>query len=215
MKNIFLAALATTMTASAFAASPSDAFFPLKQAIVILANSSRGESFSPQTSILGELTQEIEQRFIESGIEVPDDYEKTLSFDASQIRAASRGNGNTTSVEVLADVINDLKAKDAVYQGGGLTAPLIYFSPLIQVSIVTTKSGKREDGYHIHCNPRRYSDIGEAMFIFNKPSSPTSYRMPPGMYMCFASLSGSIRGKQEVSVGLDGGDHEDVVLQLP
>lgn len=53
------------------------------------------------------------------------------------------------------------------------------------------------------------------MFVFNKPSSPTSYEMPPGMYVCTAALSGNVRGKQAVSVGLAGADHEDVTIAMP
>lgn len=208
-------ALAGLLSAVKAWASPSDAFFPLNQAIAVIADSPRGESLSKEVDALRTVVQKLEDRFVASQLQVPDDYKKTLNFDASLLRMASESKGGKAEVELLNEVLEDLRAKDVASQGKGMQAGIASMSPLIRVTITTTNSGTPAHGYLVRCNRRRFAEAAIAMFVFNKPSSPTSYEMPPGMYVCTAALSGNVRGKQAVSVGLAGADHEDVTIAMP
>jgi len=215
MMHRFLIILAGCLLSTSVLASPSDAFFPLNQAIAILADGRYSDLLTKEVEELNAVTQQLENRFTAAGINVPEDYEKTLRFDADLLRAASNSQSGTSATKLVREVLEDLHYKDVASQRKGMGISIGLLSPLIKLNITTTTKGREEKGYLVRCNPRRFADIKNAMFIFNKPSSPTSYLMPPGMYVCFAMQEGSIQGKQEVSVGLAGSDHEEATITLP
>lgn len=215
MMRLLLLVLVGSLLVPLVSASPSDAFFPLNQAIALLADSPPGESLAKQVEELRVVTQKLEDRFTTAQVTVPEDYEKTLRFDAGLLRAASRNEGGAPAAVLVHGVLEDLRAKDVASQRKGMGAGVGSLSPLIKVNVTTTSKGKEAGGYLVRCNPRRFADVSNAMFVFNKPSSPTSYSMPPGMYVCFAAHEGKVQGRQDVSVGLAGADQEDVTIVLP
>lgn len=196
-------------------AAPSDAFFPLNQAIAILADSARGEALAKEVNEVRELSRKLENRFSAAGIDVPDDYSKTLQFDAKLLREAARGNGGQSDVALVREVIEDLRAKRLAAESKGMGANTGMFSPLIGVAITTKSNGSVANGYLVYCNPRRFAEATTAMFVFVKPTSPTSYAMPPGKYVCSVTQGGNVRARQEVPVGLTGNSSEDVIILLP
>lgn len=113
-------ALAGLLSAVKAWASPSDAFFPLNQAIAVIADSP-GESPFPENGTRCVLWfRTFEDRFVASQLQVPDDYKKTLNFDASLLRMASESKGGKAEVELLNEVLEDLRAKDVASQGKGM-----------------------------------------------------------------------------------------------
>lgn len=182
---------------------PSDGFIALNQSIAILADSPQSKELSDQLYTLRDLTKKLEDRFVANGLSMPTDFQKTLDFDADQLRFAATGKGEVPAKVLLNEVVEDLRAKDRGTQKGA-AAGSFAFPTHIRV-IVTTKNGtSKVDGYIVQCNPRRYANSAQAMFTFAQLSSPTSTQLPAGMYACTASQGTIVKGLQTVPAGLDG-----------
>lgn len=214
MRSRCLAPLTMLLTQLAQAA-PSDAFFPLNQAIAILADSARADALVTEINEARVLSQKLEERFSASAIDVPEDYAKTLKFDARLLREAALEKNGQADVALVREVLEDLRAKRLASESKGMGANTFTFSPLIGVTITTKSKGGVANGYLVHCNPRRFAEATTAMFVFGKPTSPTSYALPPGKYVCSVSEGSNVRVRQEVPVGLTGSSSEDVIILLP
>jgi hypothetical protein len=205
------------MSITAVRAGDVDAFPILQQSVALLSDAVATRQFADPSSTvkrIRSLTNSLENAFEDAKQPIPTIYASALRQDAQLLKQAINTGDDSLRAEILSAVLSDLQIKNDYLNRRALGA-VNWFNPLVSVSINTLRAGHRVNGYLVRCNWRRSVDEAHPSILFNEPTSPTRYKLPPAIYPCFLEKDGSIALRQDIEVGMLGELEQTIDVSVP
>lgn len=137
------------------------------------------------------------------------DYARTVQFNADLLEDAV-GAPSAVRDEILTDVAADLQLKAAAAASPGIGSR---FNGRVAIRVTTRRGAAAVNGYTIALNPVRYR--GAEPFFRLAGFSPAEGAVPPGRYEVLAILSGSVRARDVIPIGLNAEDRVEIDLAVP
>lgn len=148
-----------------------------------------------------------------AGKKMAQPYVNSLAVDDAVLRRAA-GEDFAPALADVAIVSRDLDAKLYALHGG-LAFSDGDWDGLLDVSIKTLRGGQIVGGYLIRMNMEGMRDAAVPFAIFNDPTSPTTGRIPPGVYYVLVErIDGQPLQKTLVHISGDRHSVQPVVVQL-
>jgi hypothetical protein len=161
---------------------------------------------------LGKSLQILGSLYGRPDVKVAPEYVRSLEVNAELLR---KSKGERVSVEERSAIIADVAADLSFMSDFALSVPQLGGLPptTVQVTVVTTKSNSRVDGYQIAWNKLRYPSQ-HPLFSFDKPTSPSEGLLAPGRYIMLVIKAGQPVLSLPKEIGLRGQRRVDVVQPL-
>jgi hypothetical protein len=138
-------------------------------------------------------------------------YAAVLKHHSDLLVQASLTPDPGQAAAIVSDISADLDLKIASSASLGVGPA---FRGVIEVTVHTKRDGTEISGYMIHSNPIRWKD-SDPMFSFPQLSSPSTYKIPPGIYEVVATRAGQTPLRRTVNIGLAGEDKVPVEIPVP
>lgn len=138
-------------------------------------------------------------------------YAAVLKHHSDLLVQASLAPDRVQAAAIVSDVSADLDLKIASSASLGVGPA---FRGVIEVTVHTKRDGNEVSGYIIHTNPIRWKD-SDPMFSFPMLSSPSTHKIPPGIYDVVATRAGQTPLRRTANIGLTGEDKVSVEIPVP
>jgi hypothetical protein len=211
---VLLASIATVLDAQTERMKTGDALAKLQLAVTRAALG-RGLTQSDGNLLreIGQSADTLDDRFKNArSAESADEFAQSVLDDALALDQMP-GDPRQRSA-VLKDLRDDLALK-ARFASGSLGVSTA-FPAVVKVTIEIQKDGKIVDGLWVRCNPRRYGVTDTPMFPFPSASSPTTRRMPPGIFTVWVeSPDHKLLASQTIEIGTAEEDSERIRFTVP
>jgi hypothetical protein len=162
---------------------------------------------------LGEISEDwtfIEYSFGKVGSPT-DKYKEIMDYNRKLLNEAAMQANSGDAAKLVYDVKEDL----AVKAGYIRTVPIASAAAYSEVSVVvkTMKNQQEVHGYFIGFSPK-YLSGQDPVYRFSNPTSPSEGSLPPGRYEMVAILNGTIIARQEVNIGVKGGQDQSTTCLI-
>jgi hypothetical protein len=141
------------------------------------------------------------------------EYIKSLSDDSTALKEANTSEPKKM-LQTVGTVRDDLQVKVRFQGGFGAGGA---FPSIIKVTVETRRQSAKADHLWVRCNPLRYGTTKVPMFPFNDETSPTSARLPPGLFWIWVESTdhSQVLLQQPVTIGTTTQNNETIRLALP
>jgi hypothetical protein len=138
-------------------------------------------------------------------------YKEIMEYNRVLLDKAAVQTNAGDAATLVYDVKEDLAVKAGYIRAVPTASAAVYSE--VSVVVKTMKDLQEVHGYFIGFSPKSRSGQ-DPVYRFNNPTSPSEGSLPPGRYEMVAILNKKIVERQEVSIGLAGGQNESITCLI-